>query len=136
VETVLRTLLLSIRQASTGGWILALILPLWIVAAALAVAFGFAATGMWRLKDWGRKLFLGLSSAYYGSLLVGGLPVWGPLVGLSLRSPGQNWVTTVVVEATLGLGFVWWYLNRDKVKRWFNVTGLAKDERTARVGTR
>ena len=121
VEVVFRAFLLSIKQREDGAFDFMLTVPAVIVTTAIVSALVAAIVGFVKLRDWGRKLFLGLVTAYYGLLFIGSLPVWGPLVGLSLLSPGQGWVTVVVLESSIGLAFGWWYLNRRRVKRWFGV---------------
>jgi hypothetical protein len=119
VQVVSRTLLLSFRQTPVLEWEFTLTLPVVAITAAYIFALGAAAVGLWQRRNWGRRLFLALLTLYYGLLLVGSISVWGPLIGLSLSAPGQGWVTAVFVESICGLGFGWWYLNRNAVKCWF-----------------
>ena len=121
IEIVFRALLLSIKQTEDGTWNFLLTVPAVAVTTAYVSALLVAIVGLHKMRNWGRKLFLGLVTAYYGLLFTGSLPVWGPLVGMSLFSPGQGWVTAVVLESGIGLAFGWWYLNRQRVKRWFGV---------------
>ncbi len=118
-EAVVRTMLLAVGQTSGGEPVFTLTLTLALVGAVYAAGLVTAAAGMWWRHDWGRRLFLGLLTLYYGSLLVSGASQWGPLVGRSLHEPGQGWLTMVMVEAGGGLAFGWWYLNRNRVKAWF-----------------
>jgi hypothetical protein len=121
IEVVFRAFLLSIRQTEAGTWDFLLTVPAAIATGGYVLALFLSLVGLVRLRNWGRKLFLGLITAYYGLLFVGSIPVWGPLVGISLASPGQGWVTAVVVESSAGLAFGWWYLNRRLIKGWFGV---------------
>ncbi|MBN1582404.1 MAG: hypothetical protein JXA89_16980 [Anaerolineae bacterium] len=121
IEILFRAFLLSIKQAEDGTLNFLLTVPAVAVTTAYVSALIVAIVGLARLRNWGRKLFLGLITAYYGLLFVGSLPVWGPLVGIPLFSPGQAWVTAVVLESSIGLAFGWWYLYRRRVKRWFGV---------------
>ena len=118
-EIVLRALMLSIKQTEDGSWSFLLTVPAVIVTTAYVSALAAATVGLYKMRNWGRMLFLGLLTAYYGLLFVGSLPVWGPLVGIPLFSLGQGWVTAVVLESGIGLAFGWWYLNRRRVKHWF-----------------
>lgn len=120
VEAVARGLFLSIRETPTQEWAFSLTLP--VLALGVGYAFFLIVTviGLWRLRDWGRHLLLAAITVHYGLLFVGSVALWGPLVGLSLRAPGQSWVSTVLLEAVLGLCFGWWYLHRAAVKRWFD----------------
>jgi hypothetical protein len=121
VEVAFRAFILSLKPAEDGTWNFLLTVPAVAVTTVYVAALIAAIVGLVKLRNWGRKLFLGLITAYYGLLFVGSLPVWGPLVSVSLFSPGQGWVTTVVLESGVGLAFGWWYLNRRRVKRWFDV---------------
>ena len=121
IEVIFRALLLSIKQAEDGTWTFLLTVPAVVVTTAYISALLAAIVGLFKMQNWARKLLLGLVTAYYGLLFVGSLPVWGPLVSMSLFSPGQGWVTTVVLESGIGLAFGWWYLNRRRVKHWFDV---------------
>jgi len=119
IEGIARLALYAVRLTSAGEWRFTATLPLVALSCTLAMAAGLAMVGLWRTRPWGRTLLLALATAYYGTLLVGSIGLWGPLIGLSLRAPGQGWVTMVVVEAILGLAFGWWYLNRDQIRQWF-----------------
>lgn len=121
IEILFRALILSIKPAEDGTWHFLLTVPAIIVTTVYVTALGAAIVGLYKMRNWGRSLFLALLTAYYGLLFVGSLPVWGPLVGMPLFSPGQGWVTAVVLESGIGLAFGWWYLNRRLVKQWFGV---------------
>jgi hypothetical protein len=89
--------------------------PAGLLVAALAVAV----VGLWQRRDWARKLFLALSTVFYGTLFAGNIATWGPVVGIPWDAPGQGSVTFAILEASAGLGFGWWYLNRETVRGWF-----------------
>jgi hypothetical protein len=120
IEAVARALLLSIRETPAQGWAFTLTLPVLVLGVGYALFLTATVTGLWRLRDWGRHLLLAAITVHYGLLFIGSVALWGPLVGLSLRTPGQSWVSTVLLEAVLGLCFGWWYLHRATVKRWFD----------------
>ena len=119
LETVGRALFLSIEQRPTLEWTFSLTLPVLVFGGAYALLLLVTTIGLWRLRNWGRQLLLAAITVHYGLLFIGSIALWGPLVGLSLRAPGQGWVSTVLLEAVLGLSFGWWYLHRAAVKRWF-----------------
>jgi len=119
LEAIARALFFSIRQVPSQEWTLSLTWPVLAFGAGWAIFLLTTIIGLWLLKTWGRRLLLVAITVHYGSLLVGSVPVWGPLVGISLWAPGQGWVSTVVLEAVLGLGFGWWYLRRSTVRSWF-----------------
>jgi hypothetical protein len=116
IEAVMRTLLFFVRQTSTGEWEFAVTLPISAIAGSFVLALIAALVALWRLREWGRKLLLVLITLYYGTLLGASIALWGPLTGMPIRAPGQNWVTLVVLEATAGLAFGWWYLNRRQLR--------------------
>ena len=118
-EATARTLLLAIGQSPTGDLVFSLTLSLAIIGVVYIAGLAAAVVGMWQRRDWGRKLFLGLITLYYSSLLLSSASQWGPLVGVPLHTPGQGWVTMVLVEGIGGLAFGWWYLNRKRIKAWF-----------------
>ncbi len=121
LEAVGRALFLSIGQRSTHEWAFSLTLPVLVFGGGYALFLLVTAIGLWRLRNWGRQLLLAAITVHYGLLFIGSVALWGPLVGLSLRAPGQGWVSTVLLEAVLGLSFGWWYLHRAAVKRWFSI---------------
>jgi hypothetical protein len=120
LEAIARALFLSIRQTPTQEWAWSLTLPVLILGAGYALFLIVTVIGIWRLRDWGRRLLLAAITVHYGLLFIGSVALWGPLVGLSLRAPGQSWVSAVLLEAVLGLSFGWWYLRRATVKSWFD----------------
>lgn len=136
VETVARALLLSIQQTADQTWEFSLVLPTTAITTTYVLALGAAAVGLLLRRNWGRRLFLGLITAYYGLLFAGSIALWGPLIGRPLNAPGQGWVTTVVLEASIGLGFGWWYLNRWQVKRWFGIESQPRENAHQGKGAR
>lgn len=122
VEIAVRIGLAALGQTPSQEWTFSLTLPLAAAAALCVIALIVTCVGLWKMRSWARRLFLIQITAYYGLLLLGSLPLWGPIIGVPIGRPGQEWVTTVLLEGIVGLGFGWWYLNRRIVRSWFHST--------------
>jgi hypothetical protein len=126
VEALGRALLRALQRSTVehrGIW--APMIPVGLFAVALAAVM----FGLWQLRDWARKLFLTLLTVFYVVLFAGNIALWGPVVGIPLGAPGQGWVTIAVLEAAIGLGLGWWYLNRVTVREWFGAAPrIGRDE--------
>jgi hypothetical protein len=131
IEAPGRTLLRALQRSMVeqrGLWA-----PM-IPAGLFAVALTVAVVGLWQLRDWARKLFLALLTVFYVMLFADNIALWGPVVGTPLGAPGQGWVTIAVLEAAIGLGFGWWYLNRVAVREWFGAAPrVERDERVEKA---
>ena len=119
VEIIVRGGLAALRQMPAHGWTFSLTLPLAAAVALSAISLAITCAGLWRTRSWARRLFLLQITLYYGLLFFSSIALWGPVVGVPIGEPGQGWVTMVLLEGVLGLGFGWWYLNRDSVRAWF-----------------
>lgn len=134
IETIGRAVLASMQQDLSGEWTFSLTWITAAVAGTFSLVMVLTLVGLVGQRRWARTLFLILLTIHYGWLLVKGLPFWGPLIGTPIGAPGQGWVTIVVLEAGLGLGFGWWYLNRRQVVDWFGVE-LPSGHRSRDKGT-